>query len=336
MTLLVLAEFSAAQGVDYFQGDVYSALQTAKKEGKLLLVECYAKWNYKSRWMNEMINTSKKVSEFLDENAIVWQVDTETPGGAQFAQDYKVLDYPSIYVFNKNGSVVNKIDRAMEPEDFIQVLEKDIFALDGGNVWKMTQLEKVAESGDRLRSDKLFGEYLSKVGREDVLKHSHRWIFENSNITFYGSTAFQFLLENRAALSENEKDSVEINGIIHRVMYEYLLEILPEEYDEEVDVEFVSDFVAEILPGDTVLSLLCDLVRSGKTKNYDRFISVIEVLVSTLPEDDSQRMVFHLSQVANNGTTRQKMAARSIVREQMTLSKNPSLSASLKILLNSL
>lgn len=333
LLLLVLSPFAKAQGVDYFKGDVYDALLKAKNQGKVLLVECYAGWNNKSRWMNEMINSDDRVLEFLAENFIVWQIDTRTKGGAKFAVDYKVNDYPSLFVFNRSGSVIDKIDKAMEADDFIRTLEEDLFTLKGGNLWKLEQLEKAAQSGDREKTDAVFSEYLSKIGREEILNKSHRWVFDDPAITFYGSTAFFFMIDNRRELSSTPQDSIEVDGYIFSALYARMKEMLLDHNEcDTVRLKEVSYLAEELLPKNHLLPLFPPAIVAFAKADYDSYLHHIDMLIESVPDEEGPTLAYTLSVITENGTVSQKTYAKSIVHRLMNSAKDPSVSASLQLL----
>ncbi len=335
--LLVLSNSVMAQGVQYFQGDVYDALLEAKKQKKLLLVECYAGWNYKSRWMNEMMNGSSKVLDFFSSNVVVWQIDTSTPGGAKFAVDYQVTDYPSIFIFNQSGVVINKIDKAMEPDEFINTIEDDIFALDGKNLWKVEQLEKFASSGDKEGADRVFTEYSQKLGKEHLMKPSNRWVFQNRTITYYYSTAFDFVLENRKEISKNPSDSIFFYGVVHDVMHDFFMEsLLSSSISDTAKLQRIAQFTLTILPVDDPVNLFPAVIKSYIMKDYDLYISSLEKLISSMPEHEGPKLACTLSFISEVGTNSQKAAAKAILLQQIQMSTNSSISASLEILYNSL
>lgn len=335
--LLAFPLFAEAQGVDYYKGDVYGALQKAKTEGKALLVECYAGWNNKSCWMNQMINTNKKVNAFLSENFIIWQIDTRTNAGAKFAVDYQVNDYPSIFVFNHSGNVIDKVDKAMEPDDFIKTLEEDLFILSGSNLWKLEQLEKAAQSGDREKADEVFAEYVNKVDKEFLLNRSHRWVFDDRTITFYGSTSFFFMINNRKELSETLQDSIDIDGYIYSVLYDKMKELLLDRNAcDTVVLQEVAYLSEELLPKNTLLPLFKPTVMALAHADLDNYILCLDRLIESAPDEDGPTLAYSLAIVSENGTSSQKTYAKSIVHRLMNDSRDPSISASLQVLYNNL
>jgi len=336
-SLLVLSFFAKAQGVDYYKGDVYEALLSAKQQGKALLVECYAGWNNKSRWMNEMINTNKDVLVFLSENFVVWQIDTRTIEGAKFAVDYQVNDYPSIFVFNRSGNVVDKVDRAMEPDDFIRNLEEDLFTMSGTNLWKLEQLEKAAQTGDREKADEVFFEYMNKVGRENLLNKSHRWVFDDRTITFYGSNAFFFMVNNRQELSTTPQDSIEVDGYIFSAIYDKMKEMLLDQNACDTNLlKEVAYMAEELLPRNHLLPLFPPTITAYVTEDFDNYLHLLNILIESAPDEDGPTLAYSLAIISEKGTSSQKTYAKSIVHGLMNNSKDPSTSASLEVLYNNL
>ena len=149
----------AKRGLKYWGNDPYAALSVAKQQRKLLLVEFYADWDYRSRWMSERVLSDSTVRSLIEAEFLAVQVPTDTPDGADLAQMYQVTAYPSIVVFNTNGDVVDKIDTTLDAEDFEQRLQAILMTTQGAGAWQMRQVYSAAENGDTLATDQAMEEF---------------------------------------------------------------------------------------------------------------------------------------------------------------------------------
>ena len=59
-----LALGGQAQGIRFAEGSWKELLETAKKEGKLIFVDCYTEWCQPCKQMEQQVFPSKKVGKF--------------------------------------------------------------------------------------------------------------------------------------------------------------------------------------------------------------------------------------------------------------------------------
>ena len=65
-----LALGGQAQGIRFAEGSWKELLETAKKEGKLIFVDCYTEWCQPCKQMEQQVFPSKKVGKFYNEHFI--------------------------------------------------------------------------------------------------------------------------------------------------------------------------------------------------------------------------------------------------------------------------
>lgn len=192
-TLLTLPLVGQAKGVTYFKGTVYQALDHASRNGKLLLVEFYAEWSYKSRWMRE--NTIFKSD--LDGNFIVVAVETTSVEGAKLARAYEVKDYPNLLIFDGNGGVIDRIDRTMTVDDFTTRLSQARLSVDGYSALQLRQIFTAASNGKHEEMNSLVDRYFRSFGGRKIDVHALSDIFSSKSINYYGSVAFYYMISHR-------------------------------------------------------------------------------------------------------------------------------------------
>lgn len=192
-TLLALPFVAQAKGVTYFKGTVYQALDHASRNGKLLLVEFHADWNYKSRWMRE--NTILKSD--LDDHFVVVAVETTSVDGAKLARMYEVKDYPNLLIFDKNGGVIDRIDRTMTLEDFTTRLSQVRLSVDGYSALQLRKIFTAASNGDNEETNALVQRYFNSLGARKIDVHALSDLFSSKSINYYGSVAFDYMITHR-------------------------------------------------------------------------------------------------------------------------------------------
>ncbi len=76
-----LALGGQAQGIRFAEGSWKELLETAKKEGKLIFVDCYTEWCQPCKQMEQQVFPSKKVGKFYNEHFINVKMDMEKGEG---------------------------------------------------------------------------------------------------------------------------------------------------------------------------------------------------------------------------------------------------------------
>lgn len=313
--LLVCVGNGYAQGVDvYKEGDIYTALDYAKRQRKLLLVEFYAPWSHQSVWFNEMMNNSKEVVKALDDNFVVFQFDTKSDVGADFANRYSVNGYPLLLVFNRNGDVIYKIDKTLEPSDFVETLNTVLMQQNGSVVWKIAQLDAAIENQDYTKADEVF-EQLYKSVENDIFNRHYWRFFEDKTVTFFQSNSYNVLTSNQVKF---ETDSVivdnRIKNIIRELITPFLIQAQPL---DSVAIKIIKDEIERLKLNDEQSNLMLEMIDNRNAKNVGKYLQNCEHLLNLMDEDMGYSIVLTLDFIANYGNKEQCSRAKKIIEYQM-------------------
>jgi len=110
-----------SQGVRFFQGTWQEALDQSKETGKPIFVDAYAVWCGPCKWMSANVFTNAQVGEFYNANFINYKFDMEKGEGPGFARQHRVTAYPTLFYFDRNGSMVKKVLGAQNTTQFIDI-----------------------------------------------------------------------------------------------------------------------------------------------------------------------------------------------------------------------
>lgn len=313
----------SSQGISYFQsGDIYSALNFANSQKKLLIVEFHAPWNYRSTWMNNMMNQTPQVFAKLNEEFVVFQFDTQTPQGAKFAATYSVTDYPNILIFNRSGDVIDKIEKNMDPIDFMEHLDQVQFNTDGGAVWRLQQIISAAENNKVNEVDALFASLKAKYNDKIITKPF--WtLFSNDKITYYYSPALDFLLANLGEYRKNlgvELVDKRLNAVFQQTILSYLF---TNNNADSMIIDDLNNLVDNCQLQSEVFDYAAIMIKSRAKNDISTYLITYPKLSAKLPEDMGFSLVLTLELVADNGTADQKKAAKRLVEQQMQASSIP-------------
>lgn len=306
VTLLTLPAVAEVKSVTYFQGTVTQALEEAARTGKLLLVEFYAPWSYKSRWAHDnMMKNSELLSEF-----VVFSQETASVEGAALANAYEVYDYPNILVFSKNGNVLDRIDRTMEPEDFTTRLSQVLLATDGRSTLQLRQIYMAAtKDGEQSRTElnQMVNSYLSSFQDRKLDISTIMDIFTSTSINYYGSAAFCFMTDNRELF-----DSVFVEDRTRDLLLDILLGFVTgtNVYDG-LKIKEIVDF-SERFACATMVSKMAQLARMRHELDAVGYVQMLDGAVDMMPTQYQYPLILSLDFI--EPTTLDKSIRRVAVR----------------------
>ncbi|MDE0093172.1 MAG: DUF953 domain-containing protein [Gammaproteobacteria bacterium] len=125
------AEIPEETVTDFFQGTFEEALEHAKDEGKLVLLEgAYGKrsWCGTCIAMQETVFSSAEVKEFLNSRFVKHQVFVREnrwqDQDSEIASKYKITRYPTYIVIDSDGKELSRVylDSAITNEQFIDLV----------------------------------------------------------------------------------------------------------------------------------------------------------------------------------------------------------------------
>lgn len=330
--LLAISLNGFSQGVFVFKsGDIYDALEVAKDEKKLLLVEFYADWDYRSSWFNDMINKTERVSKRINEDFVFFQIDTKTINGASFANKYSVNGYPCLLIFNKNGDVISKIDKTLEPDDFLELIDNVMVMQSGGVVWRISQIDSAIENGDYNKADNAFIQLQNAVG-DDIYKKQFWKYFEDNTVTFFTSASYGLLSGNRQRFQVDSAvvDS-RIKSIIRAMISPFLIESQP--FDLKA-ISIIKDEIVNLKIEDEISTLMLQMIDFRNSKNIGAYIISCEKLLELMEEDMGVSVCLTLEFIVDYGSKEQKRMVKKIIQNQIQKSHVGINSSSMQLLLD--
>ena len=160
MTLiLMLATLMVqAQGIAFEpEGTLlYDAAMKAKKENKLVFVDCYTQWCGPCKKMIRDVFPQEKVGKYMNANFVSIKIDREAAYAEGLARNWQVSAYPTFIIFNADGKEIGRFMGGSDADNFIKrVAEKS--AMDAG----ANNLEERWANGER--GDAFLKEYLATL-----------------------------------------------------------------------------------------------------------------------------------------------------------------------------
>ncbi|WP_294600990.1 thioredoxin family protein [uncultured Rikenella sp.] len=308
----------------YHGSDPYTALNEARSQGKLLLVEFYADWNHRSRWMSEHVLSDSAVRLLIESRFIPVQVPTGTTQGAELARLYEVTSYPAILIFHPSGDVLDKVDVTLDPADFEQRLRALLMTTQGYGTWRLRRIYTAAESGDPVATDAAVRDFLHGQLPQD-LANSVIWpLFENSIVLRSDSPAFDYLTTHietfRQAIGRETVDAV-LDETLRSGMLPYVVGSRP--YSTPATAALVETARRLDLSSLQSLESMADVAALRQSDDLDLFTARVGLLMAMLPEPYSLPLALSLEPVALRGSRDTRKAARELVDELLNRLRSP-------------
>lgn len=110
-----------SDGIKFFHGTVDQLFAEAKKQDKLIFVDCYASWCGPCKWMAANVFTDPAVGEYFNKTFICYKLDMEKGEGPDFDERYPVAAYPTFMFIKHDGTRVYTVVGGREATEFIQI-----------------------------------------------------------------------------------------------------------------------------------------------------------------------------------------------------------------------
>ena len=128
ITLLGMSSFRPSDnkepelpGIQFFHGSLKEAKAKAKKEKKLIFIDCYTSWCGPCKSMAKKTFVNKEVGEYFNANFICVKMDMEKDEGPDVATRYSVEAYPTYLFLDYKGEVKHRDLGFIDAERFIQL-----------------------------------------------------------------------------------------------------------------------------------------------------------------------------------------------------------------------
>ena len=202
------------RSVEFEHSKWSKVLKKAKKENKLIFVDCYTSWCGPCKMMAKDVFTQDHVADYFNENFVNFKIDMEKGEGPDLKPGWKINAYPTFLVINSKGEVVHRVVGAYKADEFITYMkeaqseDKNYAALkkkyeagqrDGKFMFSYLRSLRMANMGKEevAKADA----YISSLKKEDLLRK------ENWNIVKYfmknpATDEFRFVVRNRTKLAE--------------------------------------------------------------------------------------------------------------------------------------
>jgi len=108
-------------GINFFHGTLKEAKAKAKKENKLIFIDCFTTWCGPCKKMAKTTFVSKEVGDYYNKNFICMKIDMEAGEGTTVASSYAIEAYPTYLFLDHKGDVKHRDLGFIDANRFIEV-----------------------------------------------------------------------------------------------------------------------------------------------------------------------------------------------------------------------
>ena len=215
----------AQEGVRFETLSLQEALVKAKKEKKLVFVDCYTTWCGPCKTMVEKVFPNKRVGDVLNKGCVPVKYDMETEEGKIIANKYGVKVFPTYLILKPDGTLQHKAVGAVWEDDFLMrlgrwlhprksrnYLERRYVAGKANTREKMLYLLALRDRYDKEESAQLEKELEGELKDKDKLCTAYWELHQDVR---YGDESFRFLVDHRHVYQKLLGDTI-VNKFLKR------------------------------------------------------------------------------------------------------------------------
>ena len=223
-----------------------SVLEQAKKENKLIFMDCYTTWCGPCKWLVSNVFSDKKIAETYNAQFINFKSDMEKGEGLEIAKKYEIQMYPTLLWLNGEGEVVFKVVGTNTVEAFLEfaanlkddenqfpVMVKK-FEAGNRNPEFLKKLANTASVGLYPNASTYIEEYLNTIPEEEWSKAENINLLYNACKTFDSKTT-KYILQNPTKFDESS-----IEAIKSQCLDNELRDVLESKSEEKLNAFFLT------------------------------------------------------------------------------------------------
>lgn len=185
------------------------ALDLAKKENKMVLVDCYTSWCGPCKYMADKVFPQEKLGAYLNERFVNMKINAERGEGVDIAAKYNVSAYPTFLILKTDGSLIYKIVGGTETADeFIAKVEegfgeKSAFRMgerylkgDREEAYLFDYINSLLASELVDKAQEVAGEILAPLSAKERCSEKYWTIYDNLRLSPIGSENMNFFREH--------------------------------------------------------------------------------------------------------------------------------------------
>ena len=190
---LLATVYAQNRSIEFRDGTWQEITEQARKEKKMIFVDCYTSWCGPCKMLAKNIFTQDSVADFYNGNFVCFQIDMEKGEGPELAKRYSVAAFPTLLYIDAQGELKHCVVGYQQAGELIQNGRN---ALIGQNT--LPDFQKRYEAGERDPEfvkeyiEVLYKAYRSRLQREVATEY----INTLSERDFYTRETWNIIIKN--------------------------------------------------------------------------------------------------------------------------------------------
>ena len=221
-----------AQGVDFRDLTFQQALEQARKENKLVFMDCYTSWCGPCKSMLNNVFTLPEAGEFMNAAFVCVKFDMEKGEGIELRKQFQVRAYPTFFMIRPDGTVQHRLVGGSPWERFRERLARGLnektsyYYLD--ECYRKGKLspkqysqyvQALKDAGDGKRVEGVCLEIFGKLSDKAKCREENWFLFEQDMKP--ADIRFEYLIDHKDDFDRNVGREV-VDGKINSVYSEEL------------------------------------------------------------------------------------------------------------------
>lgn len=200
-----------AQGIEFEHGTFAEAIAKAKKENKMVFMDCYTTWCGPCKMLSKNIFPQKEVGDYFNEHFVSVKMDMEKGEGIELKNKYEIRAYPTLLFIDVTEKVVHTKVGGGDAEGLIEAAK-----VAGDPSKQIGTLEKRYANGDRnaefvvqyikalrtaYRKEEMIPvgkDFIANCPKNELLTLNAFTVIDYSKALEFGSKAYEYIIANEA------------------------------------------------------------------------------------------------------------------------------------------
>jgi len=286
-----------SQGINFEHGTFAEALAKAKKENKMVFMDCYTSWCGPCKMMTKKIFPQKEVGEYFNAHFVNFKVDMEKGEGIELKNKYGVKAFPTLLFMDANGEVlhttvggsgatglINQAKKAVDPTQRIAAKAKKYEEGNREPALVANYIDMLYKQFNNEKMKAVGTDYLSNLATKELLKKDNFDILLRVGAK-YTDESYQYVKNNKEQFLKLS-DEKTIDKFLFGMYRNHLKQIAEGENTKELD-DALAVFKKEY-PGEKYNSLIerYYFIHYLSNKQYDKWFDGQEKLVKEAMKKD--------------------------------------------------
>lgn len=293
-----------SQGIQFESLTFEEALQKAKKEHKLIFMDCYTTWCGPCKVMSEKVFTQFAVGDYFNGRFVNLKIDMEKEEGKELAKRFSITAYPTFLLIKKDGSILFKMVGGCDADTFISKMEagqdeKNSLAFwnekyEAGKIKKVEVLRYInllMDAGENEKIQSVAALLWEKLSKKERVGKKYWPLYSNRRLTSYGTEYFEFLLNHRNEFVKSMGKTI-VDNQICRVYTNFVTTYIwgnllgVGEYPQVAIRQIIDKLQTSDIEGKEVILAKCRFAQARHEYDCVKMIEQMNLILPTAREDE--------------------------------------------------